>query len=47
MSWKICTHGFDGDAKEMLLEDDDDNKGFLSQLFIAMYDELPAPKKKK
>ena len=34
-------------AKEMLLEDDIDNKEFLSQLFNAMYDELPAPKKKK
>ena len=35
------------DAKEMLLVDDVDNKEFLSQLFNAMYDELPAPKKKK
>lgn len=34
-------------AKEMLLVDDVDNRSFLSQLFIAMYDELPAPKKKK
>lgn len=35
------------DAKEMLLVDDVDNEEFLSQLFNAMYDELPAPKKKK
>ena len=31
----------------MLLVDDVDNKDFLSRLFNAMYDELPAPKKKK
>ena len=34
-------------AKEMLLVDDIDNKEFLKELFDAMYDELPAPKKKK
>lgn len=34
-------------AKEMLLVDDVDNKDFLTQLFYAMYDELPRPKKKK
>jgi len=34
-------------AKEMLLVDDIDNKDFLAQLFHAMYDELPSPKKKK
>ena len=34
-------------AKEMLLVDDVDNKDFLTRLFVAMYDELPAPKKKK
>lgn len=34
-------------AKEMLLVDDVDNKDFLTQLFNAMYDELPIPKKKK
>ena len=34
-------------AKEMLLVDDIDNKGFLVKLLQAMYDELPAPKKKK
>lgn len=34
-------------AKEMLLVDDVDNKEFLSNLFKAMYDELPMPKKNK
>ena len=34
-------------AKEMLLVDDVDNKKFLRELLEAMYDELPAPKKKK
>ena len=34
-------------AKEMLLVDDIDNKAFLRKLLEAMYDELPAPKKKK
>ncbi len=34
-------------AKDMLLVDDVDNKEFLKELFEAMYDELPAPKKKK
>lgn len=34
-------------AREMLLVDDVDNKDFLTKLFIAMYDELPNPKKKK
>ena len=34
-------------AKEMLLVDDVDNKDFLTQLFNAMYDELPNQKKKK
>lgn len=34
-------------AKEMLLVDDIDNKEFLRDLFDAMFDELPAPKKKK
>ncbi len=34
-------------AKEMLLVDDIENKGFLRELFEAMYDELPAPKRKK
>ena len=34
-------------AKEMLLVDNVDSKEFLTKLFDAMYDELPAPKKKK
>ena len=33
-------------AKEMLLVDDVDNKEFLRKLFEAMYDELPAVKRK-
>ncbi len=37
---------YDG-AKEMLLVDDIENKEFLKELFMAMYDELPAPKKRK
>lgn len=34
-------------AKEMLLVDEVDDKEFLTGLFHAMYDELPAPKTKK
>lgn len=34
-------------AKEMLLVEDVDDKAFLTALFQAMYDELPAPKPKK
>ena len=34
-------------AKEMLLVDEVDNKEFLTGLFNAMYDELPAPTPKK
>jgi hypothetical protein len=34
-------------AKEMLLVDEIDNKEFLKELFNAMYNELPAPKRKK
>ena len=37
---------YDG-AKEMLLVDDVDNREFLKELFEAMYNELPVPKKKK
>ena len=37
---------YDG-AKEMLLVDEVDNKTFLTGLFNAMFDELPAPKPKK
>ena len=34
-------------AKEMLLVEEVDQKEFLTGLFHAMYDELPAPKRKK
>ncbi len=34
-------------AKEMLFVEDIDNREFLCNLFLSMYDELPAPKKKK
>lgn len=34
-------------AKEMLLVEDVDSREFLTGLFNAMYDELPAPKTKK
>ncbi|MBQ7766196.1 MAG: TfoX/Sxy family protein [Lachnospiraceae bacterium] len=34
-------------AKEMLLVSEVDDKDYLKRLFKAMYDELPAPKKKK
>ena len=37
---------YDG-AKEMLLVEDVDNRGFLTEFFQVMYDELPAPKPKK
>lgn len=36
---------YDG-TKEMLLVENIDNKTFLEKLVKAMYDELPAPKKK-
>ena len=34
-------------AKEMLLVDDVENREFLKELLEAMYDELPAPRKKR
>ena len=34
-------------AKEMLLVEKIDDREFLTELLNAMYDELPAPKKKK
>lgn len=37
---------YDG-AKEMLLVEDIENKAFLKELFEAMVNELPLPKKKK
>lgn len=36
---------YDG-AKEMLLVNNVDSRDFLAELFNAMYDELPEPKKK-
>lgn len=33
-------------AKEMLLVDNLENRDFLKELVLAMYDELPEPKKK-
>ena len=37
---------YDG-AKEMLLVDNVNDKDFLSELLISIYDELPVPKPKK
>ncbi|MGN0447884.1 MAG: TfoX/Sxy family protein [Acutalibacteraceae bacterium] len=37
----------EGGKKKLLRVDDVDNKEFLCNLFLSMYDELPAPKKKK
>lgn len=34
-------------AKEMLLVDDIENRELLREVFEAMYEDLPAPKKKK
>lgn len=34
-------------AKEMILIDDVDDRDFLNELLDAMYDELPAPRKKR
>ena len=34
-------------AKEMILVDNVDNREFLRELIEAMFDELPAPKKRK
>ena len=34
-------------AKAMLLVDDVENREFLRDLLEAMYDELPAPKRKR
>ena len=41
-----CELPYEG-AKEMLLVEDIDNKGFLNKLFEMMYEELPEPKRKK
>ena len=42
----ICELPYEG-AKEMLLVDEVDSKAFLTELFEAMYDELPSPKAKR
>ena len=34
-------------AKEMLLVDNVDNRGFLKELLTVIFDELPAPKQKR
>lgn len=34
-------------TKEMLMVDDIENRNFLKRLLEAMYDELPAPKRKR
>lgn len=41
----ICELPYEG-AKEMLLVDEVDSKEFLTDLFEAMYEELPMPKRK-
>ena len=41
-----CEPPYDG-AKDMILVDRVDDREFLTELFGAMYDELPEPKKKK
>ena len=41
----ICELPYEG-AKEMLLVDEVDSKEFLTELFEAMYEELPMPKRK-
>ena len=41
--WELPYEG----AKEMLLVDNVDNRGFLKELLTAMFDELPAPKQKR
>ena len=45
MSAAICELPYEG-AKEMLLVDEVDSKEFLTELFEAMYEELPMPKRK-
>ena len=42
----ICELPYEG-TKEMLLVDEVDSKEFLTELFEAMYDELPLPKQKR
>ena len=46
MPTATCELPYEG-AKEMLLVDEVDSRGFLTGLFNAMYEKLPAPKPKK
>lgn len=46
MPWAVYEPPYDG-AKEMLLVEEIENKDFLTGLFKAMYDELPALKPKR
>ena len=46
MPWAVYEPPYDG-AKEMLLVEEIENKEFLTGLFKAMYDELPALKPKR
>lgn len=46
MSQTVYELPYEG-AKEMLLVEDVDQQEFLTGLFRAMYEELPAPKKRK
>ena len=45
MSQAVYSLPYEG-AKEMLLVDNVDDKGYLAGLFEAMYDDLPMPKDK-
>ena len=45
MPTAACVFPYDG-GKEMLLVEEVDNKGFLTELFDAMYGELPMPQKR-
>ena len=45
MPTAVCGVPYEG-AKEMLLVEEVDNKGFLTGLFDAMYGELPMPQKR-
>ena len=46
MSDAVFESPYEG-AKDMILVDDPEDREFLAELFNAMVDELPAPKKRK
>ena len=46
MSEAVMEPPYEG-AKPMVRVDEVDNKAFLTELFLAVYDQLPQPKKKK